>query len=86
MCVLLQAAEMVEDEVDPDSQSWGGMRGEIETLSDVKVLAFKLEQCLRVLFWVICFTAEGQTEVNYISLHSDQKVKNHLENKLQIDQ
>lgn len=25
---LLQAAEMVEDEVDPDSQSWGGMRGE----------------------------------------------------------
>ncbi|KAM8748128.1 actin-binding LIM protein 2 isoform 10-T10 [Acanthopagrus schlegelii] len=67
---IYKAAEMVEDEVDPDSQSWGGMRGESETVSDVKVLAFKLEQCLRVLFWVICFTAEGQTEVNYISLHS----------------
>lgn len=28
VCVSLQAAEMVEDEVDPDSHSWGGMRGE----------------------------------------------------------
>lgn len=26
--MVLQAAEMVEDEVDPDSQSWGCMRGE----------------------------------------------------------
>lgn len=42
VCVLLQAAEMVEDEVDPDSQSWGGMRGESETVSDVKVLTLSL--------------------------------------------
>ncbi|XP_056224592.1 actin-binding LIM protein 2 isoform X10 [Seriola aureovittata] len=27
---IYKAAEMVEDEVDPDSQSWGGMRGERE--------------------------------------------------------
>ncbi|XP_051800014.1 actin-binding LIM protein 2 isoform X1 [Acanthochromis polyacanthus] len=27
---IYKAAEMVEDEVDPDSQSWGGMRGEME--------------------------------------------------------
>ncbi|XP_059210190.1 actin-binding LIM protein 2 isoform X2 [Centropristis striata] len=27
---IYKAAEMVEDEVDPDSQSWGGMRGEGE--------------------------------------------------------
>lgn len=28
LCVSFKAAEMVEDEVDPDSQSWGGTRGE----------------------------------------------------------
>lgn len=32
VCVFVQAAEMVEDEVDPDSQSWGGMRGESEKI------------------------------------------------------
>lgn len=32
VCVFVQAAEMVEDEVDPDSQSWGSMRGESEKI------------------------------------------------------
>lgn len=38
MCVFLQAAEMVEDEVDPDSQSWGGMRGESEAVNPYLIL------------------------------------------------
>lgn len=38
---FLQAAEMVEDEVDPDSQSWGGMRGKTVYLKLSIFIPFK---------------------------------------------
>ncbi|KAM4537202.1 actin-binding LIM protein 2 isoform 5-T5 [Odontesthes bonariensis] len=36
---IYKAADMVEDEVDPDSQSWGGMRGETELQVKLVILS-----------------------------------------------
>uniref|UniRef100_A0A3B4EZ02 Actin binding LIM protein family member 2 n=1 Tax=Pundamilia nyererei TaxID=303518 RepID=A0A3B4EZ02_9CICH len=39
---IYKAAEMMEDEVDPDSQSWGGMRGESGHVSSVLIKFLKV--------------------------------------------
>lgn len=60
VCVFLQAAEMVEDEVDPDSQSWGGMRGESEAVYPHLFILFllmlklfaSLFHCCTVHWWI----------------------------------
>ncbi|XP_074479654.1 actin-binding LIM protein 2 isoform X7 [Sebastes fasciatus] len=38
---IYKTAEMVEDEMDPDSQSWGGMRGEMK-INDCKTISCSL--------------------------------------------
>uniref|UniRef100_A0A8P4FXM0 Actin binding LIM protein family, member 2 n=1 Tax=Dicentrarchus labrax TaxID=13489 RepID=A0A8P4FXM0_DICLA len=47
---IYKAAEMVEDEVDPDSQSWGGMRGETDNNLLLLLVLFVVFLLMLVVF------------------------------------
>ncbi|XP_067435200.1 actin-binding LIM protein 2 isoform X14 [Thunnus thynnus] len=62
---IYKAAEMVEDEVDPDSQSWGGMRGESEAINPRLFILFLLMSVVSIVALFIGASAKCQ---NYIQL------------------